>query len=125
MLTLCVTLLLATSSLSFRPLPPITAPVALTKTPSKCPPGVEFQPSMKVLQMLPVVALLPAPALADSPDWGLFEGKTGSLLHPAMMGSLFLLSLSTGWKGWQWRRQRELGGEIQELKKVSATTSHK
>ena len=117
MLTLCVTLLLATSSLSFRPLPPITAPVALTKTPSKS--------SMKVLQMLPVVALLPAPALADSPDWGLFEGKTGSLLHPAMMGSLFLLSLSTGWKGCQWRRQRELGGEIQELKKVSATTSHK
>jgi hypothetical protein len=60
---------------------------------------------------------VPSPALAAGPDWGLFEGKTGSLLHPITMGGMFLFSLSTGWKGFQWRRQRTLGGEISELKK--------
>ena len=56
-------------------------------------------------------------ALADSPDWGLFEGRIGSLLHPIAMGSMFLFSLYTAFLGFQWRRQRTLGDEISALKK--------
>lgn len=57
-------------------------------------------------------------ALADSPDWGLFEGRIGSLLHPAMMASMFVFSISTAILGWQWRRQRTMGDEISALKKT-------
>eukprot|EP00566_Odontella_aurita_P036145 CAMPEP_0113540854 /NCGR_PEP_ID=MMETSP0015_2-20120614/8706_1 /TAXON_ID=2838 /ORGANISM="Odontella" /LENGTH=344 /DNA_ID=CAMNT_0000440693 /DNA_START=211 /DNA_END=1245 /DNA_ORIENTATION=+ /assembly_acc=CAM_ASM_000160 len=55
---------------------------------------------------------------AAGPDWGIFEGRTGSLLHPVTMGCMFLLSLSTGFLGLQWRRQRELGDEIGALRKT-------
>lgn len=61
------------------------------------------------------VLATPLAALADSPDWGLFEGKTGSLLHPVMMGSLLLYSLYTAFLGFQWRRQRTMGDEIKAL----------
>lgn len=57
-------------------------------------------------------------ALADSPDWGLFEGRIGSLLHPTMMVSLLTFSLSTALLGFQWRRQRTMGDEIKDLKKT-------
>jgi hypothetical protein len=56
-----------------------------------------------------------APAMAAGPDWGIFEGRTGSLLHPVMMGSLLLYTLYTAFLGFQWRRQRTLGGDIKEL----------
>lgn len=72
--------------------------------------------------MIPLVALLAfTPDIAQaapSPDWGLFEGKTGSLLHPVIMGSMFVLSLSTALKGFQYRRQRTMGSEISALKKT-------
>ena len=57
-------------------------------------------------------------AMADSPDWGIFEGRTGSLLHPITMGSLFVFSLYTAYLGFQWRRQRTLGDEISDLRKT-------
>jgi Protein of unknown function (DUF4079) len=57
-------------------------------------------------------------ALADSPDWGIFEGRSGSLLHPITMGSLFVFSLYTAYLGFQWRRQRTLGDEIGALRKT-------
>jgi len=56
-------------------------------------------------------------AVADSPDWGIFEGRTGSLLHPITMGSLLLFSIYTGLLGFQWRRLRTIGDEISALKK--------
>ena len=56
-------------------------------------------------------------ASADSPNWGIFEGRTGSILHPLTMGSLFGLSLYTAFLGFQWRRQRTLGDDISALKK--------
>jgi len=34
-----------------------------------------------------------------------------------MMASMLLFSLSTGYKGFKWRRQRELGSEITDMKK--------
>jgi len=56
------------------------------------------------------------PAYADNPDWGIFEGRTGSLLHPIMMASLLVYSLSTALLGFQWRRQRTMGSEISDLR---------
>ena len=60
-----------------------------------------------------------APGMAwanDSPDWGLFEGRTGSLIHPVVMGGLFLYSAYTAFLGFQWRRQRTMGDEITQVK---------
>lgn len=57
-------------------------------------------------------------ANAAGPDWGIFEGKTGSLLHPAMMFGMLILSASTALLGFDWRRQRTIGGEISDLKKT-------
>jgi len=57
-------------------------------------------------------------ANAAGPDWGVFEGKTGSLLHPVMMFGMLALSASTALLGFDWRRQRTIGGEISGLKKT-------
>lgn len=63
-------------------------------------------------------ALTSSSAMAAGPDWGLFEGKTLSLLHPAMMASMLLFSVSTALLGFDWRRQRTMGDEISALKKT-------
>lgn len=77
----------------------------------------DLKPAMASL--IAMAALAPQEAMAaPSPDWGIFEGKTGSLLHPITMGAMFALSLSTALKGFQYRRQRTMGGEISELKKT-------
>jgi hypothetical protein len=62
-------------------------------------------------------ASLSTSALADSPDWGIFEGRIGSLLHPVTMISLLALSVSTALLGFDWRRQRTIGDDISVLKK--------
>ncbi len=62
--------------------------------------------------------MAPLSANAAGPDWGIFEGRTGSLLHPAAMFAMAAFSLSTGLLGFQWRRQRTLGEEISSLKKT-------
>jgi len=66
---------------------------------------------------LALLSGIPEVSNAAGPDWGIFEGKTGSLLHPITMGSLFFLQISTALKGIKWRRQREIGDEISTLKK--------
>jgi hypothetical protein len=65
-------------------------------------------------------ALLSSPLSANAagPDWGVFEGRTGSLLHPIAMFSMAAMSASTALLGFQWRRQRTLGDEISALKKT-------
>ena len=63
-----------------------------------------------------VALLTPMSASAAGPDWGIFEGRTLSLLHPASMLGMAALSASTALLGFQWRRQRTIGGEINELK---------
>lgn len=60
----------------------------------------------------------PEVANAAGPDWGIFEGRTGSLLHPIIMGGTFALSVSAALKGFQYRRQRTMGSEITALKKT-------
>lgn len=56
-------------------------------------------------------------ASAAGPDWGIFEGRTGSLLHPITMAGLLAFSISTAILGFNWRRQRTMGDEISALKK--------
>lgn len=56
-------------------------------------------------------------ANAAGPDWGIFEGKTLSLLHPVMMLSMLGLSVWTALLGFQWRRQRTIGDDLKALKK--------
>jgi len=66
---------------------------------------------------LVALACNPSVSNAAGPDWGIFEGRTGSLLHPTMMAGMFLFSLSTGILGFQIRRTREIGEEISAKKK--------
>ena len=63
--------------------------------------------------------LLPSSAIAgnNSPDWGLFEGRTLSLAHPISMAALLALSLNAAFLGLKWRKQRTLGDDITALKK--------
>lgn len=72
----------------------------------------------EMMSAIALVALSPEVANAAGPDWGLFEGRTGSLLHPIIMGGTFLFSLSTALKGFQYRRQRTMGDEISALRKT-------
>ena len=62
-------------------------------------------------------AMTSTAASAAGPDWGIFEGRTLSLLHPALMAGMLLLSVSTAFLGFDWRRQRTIGDEINTLKK--------
>lgn len=77
----------------------------------------EFDIKPAMASLVAMAALAPA-ANAAGPDWGIFEGRTGSLLHPVIMGGTFLFSLSTALLGFQYRRQRTMGGEISALKKT-------
>ena len=76
--------------------------------------------SMSIVPLATTVfwALTSSSAMAAGPDWGIFEGKTLSLLHPVMMASMLGLSVSTALLGFDWRRQRTIGGEISDLKKT-------
>ena len=40
-----------------------------------------------------------------------------ALIHPIVMGGLFVYTLYAGYLGWQWRRVRTTQDEINELKK--------
>ncbi|XP_026662831.1 uncharacterized protein LOC103713288 isoform X2 [Phoenix dactylifera] len=59
----------------------------------------------------------PKDALAVGGEFGILEGRTLSLIHPVVMGSLFFYTLWAGYLGWQWRRVRTIQDEINELKK--------
>lgn len=72
----------------------------------------------EMMSAIALIALSPEVANAAGPDWGIFEGRSLSLLHPLIMGGTFLLSLSAGLKGFQYRRQRTMGTEISALKKT-------
>merc|ERR1719253_119411 len=62
--------------------------------------------------------LAPEAALAKGGEYGVVEGKVVSLIHPLVMGSVFLCSLGAGYTGLQWRRTRTLGADISEAKKA-------
>lgn len=56
-------------------------------------------------------------AFAAGGEFGILEGRSVALIHPIVMGSLFVYTLWAGYLGWQWRRVRTIQDEINELKK--------
>lgn len=48
-------------------------------------------------------------AFATGGAYGLLEGRTAALVHPAMMFTLLASTLYAGYLGWNWRRTREVG----------------
>lgn len=46
-----------------------------------------------------------APAFAKGGEYGLLEGRTAALIHPAMMASMFGATFYAGWLGWQVRTE--------------------
>lgn len=48
---------------------------------------------------------------------GILEGRSFALIHPIVMGGLFVYTLYAGYLGWQWRRVRTIQDEINQLKK--------
>ncbi|KAL8218474.1 hypothetical protein R6Q57_021847 [Mikania cordata] len=66
--------------------------------------------------MLPFV-LRPQDAVAADGEFGILEGRSLALIHPLVMGGLFVYTLYAGYLGWQWRRVRTLQDEINQLKK--------
>jgi len=78
-------------------------------------------PSVAPLSLAALAAaapfLLDTPmALATGGDFGLLEGRTAALVHPAVMLILFGLSSYAAYLGWQWRRVRTVGDDIKALK---------
>jgi hypothetical protein len=57
-------------------------------------------------------------ALAAQGEFGLLEGRTAALVHPAMMFTFLASSLYAAYLGIQWRKTREIGEEIRTLKKL-------
>eukprot|EP00775_Hariotina_reticulata_P003627 gene3627-3889_t len=55
-------------------------------------------------------------AMATGGEFGLLEGRSVALLHPLVMGVLFVATGYAGYLGWQWRRVRTVGDEIKALK---------
>ncbi|KAL6998696.1 hypothetical protein U1Q18_047104 [Sarracenia purpurea var. burkii] len=56
-------------------------------------------------------------AVAVGGEFGILEGRSFALIHPIVMGGLFVYTLWAGYLGWQWRRVRTIQDEINELKK--------
>jgi hypothetical protein len=90
--------------------------------------GAEFNPfqfspeAEKSISMIPILAaaipfLMSDPAFAAASDWGIFAGRTASLMHPFTNFALFGTSLYSAYLGWNWRRLRNIGEEIKELNK--------
>ncbi len=63
------------------------------------------------------------PAMAKDGEFGILEGRTAALVHPAMEFIILGASLYAAYLGWQWRRTRELGEEIRALKAAAPTAA--
>jgi len=55
-------------------------------------------------------------AAAAGGAYGILEGRTGALVHPAMMGFLLGAQAYAAYLGWQWRRARTIPEEVAALK---------
>jgi hypothetical protein len=71
------------------------------------------------LMMLPVLTLLfpVQEAIAKGGEYGILEGRLGSMMHPLTMGLLFVTSLYSANLGLKWRQLRTIGDDI----KVAST----
>lgn len=82
---------------------------------------ITIHPGILMSTAFIVANLFPYFAEAAEPDWGLFEGRIASLLHPIAMFSLLAYSMGTALLGFQWRRQRTMGDRIAAFKKKLET----
>ena len=74
--------------------------------------------AVSALALVGATAVMPEAAHAAGGAYGLFEGRTLALLHPAGLAGLYGVTLYAGWLGLQWRKVRTVGDEISALKKT-------
>lgn len=67
--------------------------------------------------LVPLMTLLLPYQEAVANDYGIFAGRTASMLHPITMLLLFLTSIYSGYLGLQWRRLRGISEEIKDFQK--------
>lgn len=63
---------------------------------------------------------LPEAAFAKGGEYGIFEGRIISLAHPTVMAICYAATAWAAFTGFQWRRLREIGNQITELKAEQA-----
>ena len=54
-------------------------------------------------------------AMAANGEYGIFENRAASMMHPLTMSALFATSVYSAYLGLQWRRLRGIGDEIKQL----------
>jgi len=87
---------------------------------STAPPPLEVRPAQAAAATTAIGTALLAGAegaWAKGGVYGPLEGKASSLVHPIMLPLLFLVTLYTGFLGWQWRQTRLVGVELADLRK--------
>jgi len=72
--------------------------------------------TLKAMGLAAILAAQPEAAMAKGGAYGIWEGRIVSLAHPTVMALVYATSAFAAFSGWQWRRLRELGGEITALK---------
>lgn len=75
-----------------------------------------IDPTLVALGVAALAAFQPEMAMAKGGEYGIFEGRIVSLAHPSIMALMYVASAWAGFTGLQWRRLRELGSTISELK---------
>jgi len=87
------------------------------------PAALPLSPSVVGGALMPL--LLAAPAMAKGREFGIWEGKIISSLHPIAMFSLAAATIYSAVTGWNWRRIRTIQGDINELKAQLPTVGGK
>lgn len=72
-----------------------------------------LNPAMFVLPAAVLATMMPQ--VADANEYGILAGKTASLIHPVTNLLLFATSIYSAFLGWNWKRLREIGGELKTL----------
>jgi hypothetical protein len=67
-----------------------------------------------------LAASQPEAAFAKGGEYGIFEGRIISLAHPTVMAVCYAATAWAAFTGFQWRRLREIGNQITELKAEQA-----
>mmetsp|Transcript_96255 Transcript_96255/g.241283 ORF Transcript_96255/g.241283 Transcript_96255/m.241283 type:complete len:265 (-) Transcript_96255:230-1024(-) len=82
------------------------------------------QPPATLVQAMPAASAMTTALLTGAEGawakggvYGPLEGKASSLVHPIILPLLFLVTLYTGFLGWQWRQTRLVGVELADLRK--------
>lgn len=75
-----------------------------------------FNPAYIALGIAACAAFQPEIVMAKGGEYGIFEGRIISLAHPTVMATMYAASAFAAFTGLQWRRLRELGGTITQLK---------